>query len=385
MGDNLIRTRLHFCRSLLIALALLAPAPGGRAGVVLSIQWLPSEQVVISWPTNSQTYALQYSTNLSEGGLWQTASTNPALSLNRYIVTNDVAAAPRFYRLCLNQAGAAFDPNNPAASGYQLAFHDEFDSASTIDLNASGLPGFNWYRQQFFGRPPTSSNFITMANGELIISGMDTTSFYTLASAAPSTNVFGYVGNAWGGGAFIESRFHFDPATINTNGWPSFWSMAVEHMAAPGVADQWPGQAPGYAHFIEDDFFEYDTHSFAGAQSYGAAMHDWYGIFNPTMGYSNIFNETNFVVQTGAGTDFTEFHTYAQLWVPSTNGQPGYVINYFDGNALSQVNWVGSGPGTPPPSGNALFSIIDQDHLVLCLGTGTGEPMVFDWVRVWQP
>ena len=132
---------------------LLALVPGARAGAMLNIQWQPPEQVVISWPTNSQTYSLQYSTNLSGGGLWQTASTNPALSLSRYVVTDSVAATPRFYRLCLNQPGAAFSPNNPAASGYQLVFHDEFDSASTIDLNATGLPGFNWYRQQFFQGP----------------------------------------------------------------------------------------------------------------------------------------------------------------------------------------------------------------------------------------
>ena len=367
-----------------MTLLLLALLRTGRAGMLLNAQWLPPAQVVISWPSGSQTYSLQYSTTLSEGGLWQTATGNPVVSQNRHFVTNSIATAPCFYRLRLSQAGAPFDPNDPAASGFQLVFHDEFDSASTIDLNASGLPGFNWYPQQFWGRPATSSNYISVAGGELTLSGMDATSFYTLASAAPSTNATGYVGRAWGGGAFIESRFHFDPALMNTNGWPAFWSMAIEHMAQPGVADQWPGQALGYAHFIEDDFFEYDTYAFAGARSYGAALHDWYGIWNPTTGYSNVFNQTNFVVQTPAGTDFNQFHTYAQLWAPSTNGQAGFVINYFDGTLLSQVNWVGSGPGTPPPSGNSLFSIIDQDHLALCLGTGVGEPMVFDWVRVWQ-
>ena len=367
-----------------MTLALLALLPTGRAGVLLDVQWLPPDQVVISWPSGPQAYSLQYSTTLSEGGLWQKAFGNPVTNQSRCFVTNSAAVVPCFYRLCLNQVGAPFDPNNPAASGCQLVFHDEFDSASTIDLNASGLPGFNWYPQQFFGRPPTSSNYIKVANGELTLSGMDATSFYTLASAAPSTNAAGYVGRAWGGGAFIESRFHFDPALMNTNGWPAFWSMAIEHMARPGIADQWPGQAAGYAHFIEDDFFEYDTYAFAGAQSYGAALHDWYGIWNPTAGYSNIFNQTNFVVHTPAGTDFNQFHTYAQLWVPSTNGQAAFVINYFDGSPLSQVNWVGAGPGTPPPSGSSLFSILDQDHLALCLGTGVGEPMVFDWVRVWQ-
>ena len=91
------------------------------------------------------------------------------------------------------------------------------------------------------------------------------------------------------------------------------------------------------------------------------------------------------MVHTPAGADFNQFHTYAQLWVPGTNGVAGFVKNYFDGTLLSQLSWVDAGAGTPPPSGSFLFSILDQDHLVLCLGTGIGEPMVFDWVRVWQP
>jgi hypothetical protein len=137
-----------------MTLVFLALLPTGRAGVFLDVQWLPPDQAVISWPSDPQTYSLQYSTTLSEGGLWQTAIGNPVMSQNRYFVTNKVATAPHFYRLRLNQVGVPFNPNDPAASGYQLVFHDEFDSASTIDLNASGLPGFNWYPQQFFGRPP---------------------------------------------------------------------------------------------------------------------------------------------------------------------------------------------------------------------------------------
>jgi hypothetical protein len=144
--------RLGCCLGM--TLVLLALLPAGRAGVLLDVQWLPPDQVVISWSSGPQTYSLQYSTILSEGGLWQTAIGNSVTNQSRCFVTNSVGPAPCFYRLRLHQVGAPFDPNDPAASGYQLVFHDEFNSASTIDLDASGFPGFNWYPQQFFGRPP---------------------------------------------------------------------------------------------------------------------------------------------------------------------------------------------------------------------------------------
>jgi peptidoglycan hydrolase-like protein with peptidoglycan-binding domain len=47
------------------------------------------------------------------------------------------------------------------------------------------------------------------------------------------------------------------------------------------------------------------------------------------------------------------------------------------------VTWTTSGDGTPPPAGPFAFSIIDQQHLVVVLGTGV-DYLDVDWVHVWQ-
>jgi hypothetical protein len=47
-------------------------------------------------------------------------------------------------------AWAAFDPNNPGASGYTLVFNENFPNASSIDLSDTRAPGFNWYIHRFF-------------------------------------------------------------------------------------------------------------------------------------------------------------------------------------------------------------------------------------------
>ena len=169
--------------------------------------------------------------------------------------------------------------------------------------------------------------------------------------------------------------------------------MAVEHLAGKG-ASQWPGQPAGYEHFIEDDFFEYDT-MWAGAATYGGAVHDWYGKWKETCpSFCSIANAggpsglNNFVIHVPAGTDWTLFHTFGQLWIAgnSANGNRGYLQYYFDGQPTSdKISWLDVyGPEVPPPSGSNIFSIIDKQHLALVLGTGAHQSVSVKRVRVWQ-
>ncbi len=123
---------------------------------------------------------------------------------------------------------------------------------------------------------------------------------------------------AFGGGAYFEAVFRFDPEdTINAKGvgWPSWWAMAIEHLAGLPM-QQWPGQPSGYDHFIETDFFEYDVWSFSPHNEYGGAMHDWFGIWKSTCpnNYCNVSNAggggtnfSSFQVQTPTSTDFTQY------------------------------------------------------------------------------
>jgi len=287
-----------------------------------------------------------------------------------------------------------FDPNKPEASGYRKVFDDEFDSISSIDINNNRTGNYNWYIQPFFGWRPMPSDDISVADGVLMLNGSSAVG-YGIATAAPADNEQGYVGHVFGGGAYFEARIAYDPETVDyKNGWPSFWAMAVEHMAQK-KADQWPGQLTGYEHFIEDDFFEYDT-SFAGISTFGGAIHDWYGVYKVTCpsGFCKVSNDgtslfNNFVnkLQNTEAIDWTQFHTIGQLWVAGNNdnGNIGYIQTYFDAVATNdRVTWVDQGDGAPPPSGVFAFSIMDKQHLVVILGTGKNQPMKIDRVRVWQ-
>ena len=173
---------------------------------------------------------------------------------------------------------------------------------STIDINGTGNPGYNWYVTKPFGFATTPASDISVSGGVLTLNGTGAQN-WAISTLAPANNAQGYVGQVFAGGFYVEARIAFDNTLVNTaNGWPSFWGESLQHMidASHPSLEQWPGQPTGYTHFIEDDFFEYDTAPFAGANSFGGAMHDWYGIYNQTCsGFCNVSNP-NFAVNTGS-------------------------------------------------------------------------------------
>jgi hypothetical protein len=133
---------------------------------------------------------------------------------------------------------------------------------------------------------------VTGVNG-LTINPTFQTGNYNLATATPSTNTQGWIGNVWGGGAYFEAQFSFNgTAVINSGfaGWPSFWSLAIEHLAAK-LADQVPGQ--GYENFVEDDFFEFDNTGSEPAR-YGAGIHNWYGNYAATCAYGYLAGQPHY-------------------------------------------------------------------------------------------
>jgi hypothetical protein len=255
------------------------------------------------------------------------------------------------------------------------------------------MTGYKWYPQHFQGFTTTPNSAIEVANGALTLL-TDVSGFGVgLQTAIPAANAQGWVGRAFGGGAYFEARIKFDPATINTadgvTSWPAFWSVAIEFLVGDSSAAYWPGQIPGYYHFAENDFFEYNLKRWYGVNYYGGAVHDWYGTFNQcgNQWYCDVNNGETSVITVPPSTDWTQYHTVGQLWIKGTaaNGNQGSILYYFDGQPTSDtVTWVDSGDGTPPPTGDFIFSIIDKQHLMLVLGTGVNEPFTIDWVRVWQ-
>ncbi len=291
----------------------------------------------------------------------------------------DISLALMLWSLAAGSANAQIQPPfDLAKSGYKLVFDDEFNSLKTIDMAESRDPGFNWYRGAFFGRKATQAADITISNGILTLTDPDVAQ---IATAAPLHAGPGWTGNAFGGGFYIEARIAFQPAPAPAkHAHPAFWSMAIEHLQ---------GTAAGtYEHFIEDDFFEDDTRFPTAPKTYGGAMHDWYGVYRqtcPAAQFCDIANDgmsafDNFRIQTQASTDFRQFHVYGELWVPASNHRNGFVQYDFDNAATTdRVTWALGSFASPAP-----FGIIDRDHLVIILGTGSGEAMHVDWVRLWQ-
>jgi hypothetical protein len=295
---------------------------------------------------------------------------------------------------------AASAPTLPAVPaiaadvGYNTNTYSTNFNTYNVDVARTGRSGFLWYPWDLYGYHARTSAFTFNADGSVTLAGDTTGPNGQLTSATPARNAAGFVGKAFGGGAYIEAVFKFNPADVaraNGNGWPSFWSLALEGSALS--QNQWPGQATGYVHGIEADFFEYLlvnrlTMPLAYI-NYGAGMHDWYGIPNKTC-YPGLCQAPMpyFMGQktVSAGTDFTVYHSYGFLWVPATVTTKGYARYYFDGKQVGQ-DWQWSQYTNQPPRPNNqpwAFGILDQQHLVLIFGTGPGEPMTIVAVNVWQ-
>lgn len=279
-------------------------------------------------------------------------------------------------------------PPQAAAVGFTaLTFSSTF-SADEVDMTDSLAPGFRWYPYRFFGGPTKLGSIDLNSGGGVTLLGDKTGPNGELATASPIAKSGRFVGTAFGGGGYFEATFKFNPQdVINTkfDGWPSWWSMAIEHMVGLDTK-QWPGQQDGYEHFIEADFFEYDLESYAsqGRLNYfGGALHDWFGFSG---GYNQLALPSRFFVrEIPPDTDFTQCHRYGFLWVPATGRRDGYAEYYFDGRRVGRrIAWRQYAAEAPPPKPPRMFSIIDRNHLVLILGTGPNQTMTVQSVNVWQ-
>ena len=304
-------------------------------------------------------------------------------------------------------APPAYDPNPRAPPGFSLIFDDEFNDRSTIDVNNTQKDGCKWYVKGmwFPSTSPTMYEILTSYRGASGVLGIKdapvsmswnfSTTFFD--DAAPE----GYRGTVFlpGKGIYYEARIACDDlAHIRTNGWAGFWSgtmpissrprnmnpppwgMSVENMPMPG----WPGKWET----IENDIMEYNP-SWGHPHQFDSTIHDW---SSGAQG-GNIGN-FNAVVYPPAGTDYTQWHTYGQLWIPASaeNGWHGYRQVYFDGLPQQAICWIGNQISeTSQPSGSYLFSMCDGTpkspplwrNLMIGGAMGGRPNTFFDYVRVY--
>ena len=300
----------------------------------------------------------------------------------------------------------AFDPNHPSAAGFSLIFDDEFNDGRTIDVNNTQKDGYKWYVKGMWF-PSTSPSMYAIlpsyrgANGVLEISDAPVSMSWNFSTtffddSAPE----GYRGTVFlpGKGIYYEARIACaDLAHIGKNGWAGFWSgtmpvssrprnmnpppwgMSVENMPMPG----WPGKWET----IENDIMEYNP-SWGHPRQFDSTLHDWSSAKSGNIG------NFNSLVCTPAGTDYTQWHTYGQLWIPATteNGWHGYRQAYFDGRPYQAMCWIGNQISeTSQPRGSYLFSMCDGTpkspplwrNLMLGGAMGGTPNTFFDYVRVY--
>jgi hypothetical protein len=320
---------------------------------------------------------------------------------NRILSTSEIDSI--FLSEVNNEALGTTAPLAAAAVGYLSNTFSSTFTSSTVDINQTKAPGYQWYFTNFYSIPPTPSSSVAINPDQSISLG-------TAGSSSDIATAVSLGGNNWrgttfGGGAYFEATLKFSPAGVmaNSSTWPAWWSQSIEHAASSGIGDYWIGQQTGYEHFIEPDFFEYDTWSFAGNSTYGGAVHDWFGVYgtttascantglcqiNNTSGSGSKFSNSEIALPTS--TDFTQYHTYGYLWVPATSSTLGYAQYYFDEKPTTdRIYWsqfVNNGTLAPPPSSSTpwTFGVMDNMHLLLELDAGASQGMQVQSVNVWQ-
>ncbi len=257
-------------------------------------------------------------------------------------------------------------PNAARSAGFtDLAFCDDFNSMSTIDVTGSGAPGFKWYTNQPFGGGQTQPSEYSVSHSVLSVASNTYTGNWTLTTRDPKTGN----GGAWNFG-FFEARVRFDPTLgPKSPGWPSFWSLSSYHTQFNNLG-YWP----------ELDFFEAYTGGFSSySGAFVGTLHQWKA---PGGNYENWQNSNNFQ---NTSVDWNDWHILGCLWTP------GQVTWYLDGNALMTQKYSATAPPNPspdsiqPPPYTGVFDGTDTQTMQLILGSGPKWPLYVDWVKVWQP
>ena len=254
----------------------------------------------------------------------------------------------------------------PAAlqAGYtRLAFDEEFNDDSGIDLQDTRKPGFNFYPRLCWGNYVLPAKYIVVKQGILHLYNPQNNAQADLFSAV-KTGDGQFTGFAAGGGAYFEASIAFDPdyqkKNPGTKGFPAFWSNPVEHHFL---------NTPEPYNFLEMDHMEYCTGWCPDLSSYMNALVKWTTNKGNTREFVDPVYQHRFI-STPPGTDYNHFNTFGALWVP---GKDGREDTYFN-NELRRSLKAAEYP---------MLQAGDQQHFMVILGCGQW-PIRVDWVRVWM-
>ncbi len=258
-------------------------------------------------------------------------------------------------------------PAGATQAGFdRLAFQEEFDDTSGIDINDTRKPGFNFYPKLIWGDYVLPAEHIKVIDGVLHLFNPENHAQGDLFSAVTTGKPkewIGFTASKETGGGYFEASIAFDPTTEPVNGFPAFWTLAAEHFF--GNFDKTQRHQ-----FLEIDFMEYNWKWYDDPTDYLHANHIWYMKPDSERTIVTIPKPRSaLVIDTPPGTDYNQFNTFGCLWVP---GEDGRIDTYFNNQLLRSVSF------RDYPEARAS----DDHHFPVFLGCGNW-PMKVDWVRVW--
>jgi peptidoglycan hydrolase-like protein with peptidoglycan-binding domain len=256
-----------------------------------------------------------------------------------------------------------------------LPFSDNFTSTSTIDINDTRAPGYNWYVHNSW---PTGGDWLAASStqpGDISLSSdglalaTDRSGFSEGLNTAVTNGGSGYIGQAFGGGFYFQTEFKYDPtlALSGMGAWPTIWLESVE------------GEDGSSSDFVEKDVFEaYPTGT--GTLTPYSNLHEWGR--SPDGHY-----ETPDILSI---TPDSNFHTIGILWVPTSLDQgTGLYQVYWDGVEQTNVEVTYSTsspalPGASPDNPDGLYSVADNQLFSIIIGAGPNWPITVKYADLWQ-
>lgn len=311
----------------------------------------------------------------------------------------EVSATPAAIQLIGSQLGhvfyGGFLPAQPApaiAQGYNtLTFWDDFNSLSTIDVNNTLRPGFNWYVQSLvLGTYPTNTKLIFPSTCFSVGGSVLTYTPNTpLGGSVTGGNIFsagwtgtgdGFVGNTIAPtGWYAECRMAYDP-TISQPGhtwFPAFWMWDKGIMYSSSI-NTFNGER-----FTELDIYEAIPTGTPNVPNQKYVDWDWSSL-------SAVVSNTNSSL--GVPVLDKKFHTYGVLWVPQArNGGTGLIKRYVDGVHIAggdveySSSTISAQAGVGATTGWLSGLDVSTRGFTVQLQTGEGWPIYVDYVQIWQP
>src|ERR1700712_1172209 len=156
------------------------------------------------------------------------------------------AVAPLALTLCAPLAALAGPPADAVNHGMTVNTFSSNFTAQTVDMNVTLNRGYKWYIADMFGTRAATTGTKLNADGSVTLLADRTGAVGSLTTMVPYRGTNSYVGTAFGGGAYIEGVFNYDPAQVAKThpvggpryAYPAFWSLPAEGNIIDG-ADQW--------------------------------------------------------------------------------------------------------------------------------------------------